>query len=76
MLYLPNLDASFPPVEGSEGFSGNDNKNEGMWVESTFDITEYAGETFYVRFVIGSDDANQRGGWYIDEVEVLGSGGV
>ena len=76
VLYLPNLDASFPPVEGSAGFSGNDNKNEGMWVESTFDITEYAGETFYVRFVIGSDDANQRGGWYIDEVEVLGSGGV
>ena len=76
VLYLPNLDAAFPPVDGSAGFSGNDNDNEGMWVESTFDITEFAGETFYVRFVIGSDDANERGGWYIDEVEVLGSGGV
>jgi len=76
VLYLPNLGATFPPVDGSPGFSGNDNDNEGMWVESTFDITEFAGATFYVRFLIGSNGANQRGGWYIDEVEVLGSGGA
>ena len=79
VLYIdsPTLDAAFPPVDGSPGFSGNDAKeNEGTWVESTFDITEYAGDTFYVRFLIGSDGANERGGWYIDEVEVLGSGGA
>ncbi len=75
VTYLPNISASFPPVDNNPGFSGNDNENEGMWVESIFDITEYAGPDLHIRFVIGSDSGNQRAGWYIDNVEILGSGG-
>ncbi len=75
VLYLPAVSASFPPVSGNAAFSGNDTKNEGMWVESTFDLTEYSGETeFYIRFVFGSNGANVGAGWYIDDVEILGSG--
>jgi hypothetical protein len=73
--YLPNIDAAFPPVDGNPGFSGNDNENEGMWVESIFDVTEFVGPEFYIRFVIGSGSGNERAGWYIDNVEILGSGG-
>ncbi len=75
VTYLPNTNASFPPVDGNPAFSGNDSENEGMWVESIFDITEYAGPDLHIRFVLGSDGGNQRSGWYIDNVEILGSGG-
>ena len=75
VTYLPNVNASFSPVDGNPGFSGNDDDNEGMWVESTFDVTPYVGPQLYVRFVIGSDSGNERAGWYIDDVEILGSGG-
>ena len=74
-LYIDNIDATHPPVDGNPGFSGNDAANEGMWVESTFDVTPYVGATFYVRFLLGSNSGSESGGWYIDEVEVLGSGG-
>ncbi len=75
VLYLPDVTASFPPVDNSAAFSGNDTKNEGMWVESTFDLTDYSGqEAFHIRFVFGSNGANTDTGWYIDEVEILGSG--
>lgn len=76
VTYLPGVSASFPPVNGNPAFSGNDSKNEGMWVESEFDITEFAGPDLHIRFVIGSNNANQRSGWYIDDVEILGSGGA
>ncbi|MGH1343126.1 MAG: hypothetical protein ACRBN8_16330 [Nannocystales bacterium] len=76
VVYLPNVNASFPPVDGNPAFSGNDNENEGMWVESIFDVTEYAGPNLHIRFVIGSDGGNERAGWYIDNVEILGSGGA
>ena len=69
------LAASFAPVDGADGFGGN-NPDEQMWVDSEFDLSAYAGESeFYVRFVMGSDDSTHAGGWYIDNLELLGSGG-
>ncbi len=74
-VYVPGVNAAFPPVDNNPAFSGND-PDEGTWVESTFDVTEFSGQSeFYIRFVIGSDSGNERGGWYIDDVEILGSGG-
>lgn len=75
-LYVDTpLSATYPPVDNTPGFSGNA-EEEQMWVESTFDITSYAGATgLYIRFVLGSDDGNFNGGWYVDSVTVLGSGG-
>lgn len=67
--------AAYGPVDGADGFGGN-NPDERMWVDTQFDLSEYAGEsTFYIRFVMGSDDSAQSGGWYIDNLEMLGSGG-
>ncbi len=69
------LTASFPPVDGANGFGGN-NPDEETWVETQFDLTDYAGASeFYVRFVMGSDGQSHHGGWYIDNLELLGSGG-
>jgi hypothetical protein len=79
-LYIedPVLDASFLPVDGSAGFSGLG--DEGAWVDSVFDVSAYAGSaTFQLRFVLGSDFTSQTAsqapaGWYLDRLEVLGSG--
>lgn len=70
-----DLTADFAPVDGADGFGGN-NPDEQMWVDTEFDLSEYAGEgEFYIRFVMGSDGGTQQGGWYIDNLELLGSGG-
>jgi len=73
--YGPNaLDATSALIDGDPGFSGNLDDN--MWVDSTFDLSDYVGtDTLQVRFVFGSNANNQQGGWYIDRVEILGSGG-
>lgn len=72
---VPAATSDFPPVDGNAAFSGLD-PDEGTWVESTFDVTEYSGGPFAVRFLIGSGDTTEHAGWYIDNVEILGSGGA
>jgi hypothetical protein len=73
-LYSPaNLNTSYAPPDGGPGFSGN--LDEQSWGDSTFDVTPYAGGSMYVRFLFGSDGSTQQGGWYIDRIEILGSGG-
>jgi len=67
------LTATYAPVTGSLGFDAVDDQNS--FGVSTFDFSEYAGSSaLQVRFVFGSDAAGQDGGWYIDWMEVLGSG--
>lgn len=68
------ITATYPPVNGANGFSGSQDDNQ--WSLSTFDFSEFAGSTtLQVRFVIGSNASIQQGGWYIDYMEILGSGG-
>jgi hypothetical protein len=44
----------------------------GDWVQKTYDLSEYAGDTAQIRFSFYSeDDWTQFEGWYIDDVEIL-----
>jgi hypothetical protein len=44
----------------------------GGWVEKTYDLSEYGGDTVQIRFSFLSDnDAAQFEGWYIDDIEVI-----
>lgn len=74
-LYVPSpLSAAVNPPNGIPGFSGND-PDEGTWVQSNFDVSDYAGAgNLQIRFVFGSDVSSTRAGWYIDRVEFVGSG--
>lgn len=59
---LPNL----------SGFSGNSNG----WVQSYFDLSDYAGEDILFRFRFGmyvnpNNPPPPSGSWYVDEVEVM-----
>jgi hypothetical protein len=53
------------------GFSGNSNG----WIQSYFDLSDYAGEEVTIRFNFGTNDdgANPQtqGAWYVDEIEVM-----
>lgn len=51
------------------GFSGNSNG----WVQSYFDLSDYAGEEVTIRFRFATDDntANAGDAWFVDEVEVM-----
>ncbi len=65
--------ATYDPVNGALGFSGSQDDNQ--WSLSNFDLTEYAGSaTLQLRFVFGSNATTQQGGWYIDYINLLGSG--
>jgi len=74
-LYTPNnLSATYPPVDNAQGFGALDDESANF-LESTFDMTPYLGSsTLQVRFVFGSDGSNQRGGWYISDFEIIGTG--
>lgn len=68
------LEATHPPVDGVNGFSGN--LDDGSWGTSEFDLSDYAGSsTLQVRLVFGSNDVGEAGGWYIDSIRMLGSSG-
>ncbi|MEM6994556.1 MAG: hypothetical protein AAF721_28840 [Myxococcota bacterium] len=68
------LTTAWNPPDAQNGFSGN-SLDEGMWVESEFDVSAYGGtDTLQVRFVFGSDSGTNNAGWYIDRVEFVGGG--
>lgn len=70
------LTTTYNPPDGQFGFSGN-SEDAGAWVESVFDVSSFAGTNeLQVRFVFGSDSGTQRAGWFIDKVELVGSGGA
>ncbi|MGH1341145.1 MAG: hypothetical protein ACRBN8_06315 [Nannocystales bacterium] len=72
-FYSATVAASHPPIAGNPAFSTFD-PAEQTWVDAVFDITDYAGEdTFYIRFVFGSDNQDASGGWYIDAIGILGT---
>jgi len=44
----------------------------GGWIQKTYDLSEYSGDTVQIRFAFFSDDDwAQFEGWYIDDVEVI-----
>ena len=51
------------------GFSGNSNG----WVQSYFDLSDFAGQEVTFRFRFGTDDNTAAAGdaWFVDEVEVM-----
>lgn len=69
--------ASFPPVDGSLGFDGTGSADDSAsMLSSDLDLSAYAGEAeVHLRFVFGSNGTSVTAGWYIDSVEILGSGG-
>jgi hypothetical protein len=71
-----NIGATYPPVMGTPGFNGNQNNNSNVMLESMWDLSAYAGlSDVHLRFVFGSDSSDQRAGWYLDNLELLGTGG-
>jgi len=46
------------------------------WQEESFDLSAYAGMSVLIRFDFGSDGSIAYPGWYIDDLMVLGGGGV
>jgi hypothetical protein len=67
------ITATYSPVNGVLGFDATDGENS--WSLSHFDLSDYAGSTtLQLRFVMGSNATTQQGGWYVDYIEILGSG--
>jgi hypothetical protein len=64
------LNATYAPVEGTPGFSGTLDEQE--WNDSSFDASAFIGmDDVQVRFVFGSDAANNQGGWYITDFRLV-----
>lgn len=49
------------------GFSGNSNG----WVQSYFDLSDYAGQDVTMRFRFGTNATGPSGYWYVDEMEAM-----
>lgn len=58
--------AIFSPGEGFAGRSG-------AWLATTVDLASFVGQRILVVFDFKADAADQRGGWYVDDVEVRGN---
>jgi hypothetical protein len=70
-----NIGATYTPVSGTSGFNGNTNNNSNAWLESKWDLSNYSGlSEVHLRFVFGSDSSVNRVGWYLDDLELLGTG--
>lgn len=42
------------------------------WIEQTADISEFTGEQITIRFRLSSDAGEERDGWYLDDITVVG----
>ena len=62
----PDVVANLP------GFTGH---SDG-WVEETFDLSAYAGQTALIRFLYVTDWATVESGFYVDDVVIADGGGV
>jgi hypothetical protein len=73
-VYGNAITASYAPVHGSQGF-GNLGNNAQTMLESQWDLSAYSGlDEVHLRFVFGSDGSVARSGWYLDHLELLGTG--
>jgi len=55
-------------LSGADGFGGTSSN----WVQATFDISAYAGDTVTLRWHFASDSSSTRLGWYIDDLQITG----
>jgi hypothetical protein len=60
------------PIGGRQAFTGKNPANPATDAVTLDFGTQLAGQTFLIRFRIGSDDAQGAGGWTIDNVAVTG----
>ncbi len=56
------------------GDSGSDLATEAQWINDRFDLSDYAGETIWVRFEYVTDDVTNTPGWFIDDVRIAALG--
>lgn len=52
-----------------EGFAGR----SGAWLATSVDLSSFIGKKIVVVFDFKANAADQRGGWYVDDVKVLGN---
>jgi len=55
------------PIQTEPAFAGA----SGGWVQDTFDLTPFVGQTVSIRFRLGTDVGVTHRGWYIDDVALL-----
>jgi hypothetical protein len=49
--------------------SGNGVTGSSNWVQATFSLAGYVGQTIWVRFHYITDQGTSNGGWYVDDIE-------
>lgn len=54
-------------VDGARGWAGS----SGSWVDTSFDLTPYAGETVDIELRFRSDAVAQARGWFVDDISIL-----
>jgi hypothetical protein len=55
----------FNNPEGFTGFSGG-------WLATRVDLTAFTGERILIAFEFAADGADERAGWFLDDIEVVG----
>lgn len=70
--YDHDPDAHPDVIANLPGFTGN----SGDWVEETFDLSAYAGQSAIVRFLYITDWATTGGGFYVDDVLITDDSGI
>jgi len=61
------------PLSGEAVFTGHANVR---WQAETFDLSQYAGMTVFIRFDFGTDGSITYAGWYFDDLAIYGGGSV
>ena len=69
--YVHDPDAISTVVANLPGFTGS----SGGWVQQSFDLSAYAGESALFRFLYITDWATTESGFYVDDVVIAGDGG-
>ncbi len=50
--------------------------DSGDWFPQTVNLSRYAGDTVYLRFLLSTDASRQMDGWYIDDISIASTVGV
>jgi hypothetical protein len=59
-------------IDNLPGFTGS----SGGWVQETFDLSAYGGESVLVRFLYVTDWATELTGFFVDEIAIADTGGT
>ncbi len=62
-------------IAGRKAFTGTSG-NGGAFINSTIDLTAYAGKSINVRFVFASDNIQGGDGWYVDDITLTSGASV